>query len=246
VIDGNTGTLTKTISISNIKPDTSSYERIRGYIAINPVTDLLSVASSYSNLLDIFDPETGNLISNVTLVGHPSGISTLYKLTSVMSSNPNSSDKRYNSGNLTTMDNFASSVLVNPIDMHPTGMDVSAAGHAYVIGYNQSKIVYGSGVPVHSNGSSILSVYDRTQGYLFRDTSRYTGNLIRNYTIGSSLDPGGGVDDTYIDVAINNGTYENNGTAYILSEGDALTFPHIIKLDLTSGNKTIEHLGLEP
>ena len=47
VIDGSTDTLTRTISIANIKPDTSgNYERVQGYIAIDPVTDLLSVASS--------------------------------------------------------------------------------------------------------------------------------------------------------------------------------------------------------
>lgn len=106
VIEGSTDTLTRTFSIDNIKPDTpgsvngSDVERVRAYIAIDPVTNLLSVATSYSSLLDIIDAETGNLVTNVTLDNRPTGISSNYTSTQVISA-----DSHRLEGNLTYIDN---------------------------------------------------------------------------------------------------------------------------------------------
>jgi len=101
-------------------------------------------------------------------------------------------------------------------------------------------VVYASGgidayiLGTDSTHRSILNVYEVLPA-LGNIEPELVFKLVRSYAI-----PNAG-SDLYWDVALNNSTNK----AYMLSR-DGNPLPHIIELDLTSGNTTIEHLESGP
>lgn len=144
VVDSITDTLTKTISIANIKTVNIGSENrsgvaivgAPGYIAIDPATNLLSVAITDSNFLYIFDAESGSLLSIISIVNRPTAIYSsnfVTQVTTMSTSDPLFFTEEDNS-TLHTVDNYLG-IAPSSFPEHDRFFAIDVLGnHTYILG----------------------------------------------------------------------------------------------------------------